>query len=325
MADLGELVDRLLRWFTVRTWTAEPDPLYEPPPLPREPSTGLRLVFLAGFAVIAAGAVCLYLSDAVATAGSWSQATLDAFGVGLVVGGLIDVLAIFGLNQVLSREQKHRELRSQAEAILHDDWASPQERSDAAGEFLRRNEKQLDMITVNRLMEISSAASPGHHLTPASPADLPPLGKLITDNPRWQYKTHSSLLGLRSGVTGVTHLRVWATATDPPGQLAVVTKYSGVLTMGGLTEERIRATLARKYKGSLVLLEHYAAAGYARSDQILDLVSVDGDRRGAGGVWPTPEEDPGHARLELWMAAYGHQILRMPASAFRSRQDEDVT
>jgi len=139
MADLGELVDRLLSWFTIqRWWTGEVQSLNDPPPLPREPSTGLRLVFLAGFVVIAAGAICLYLSDAVAAAGSWSQATLDAFGVGLVVGGLIDVLAIFGLNQILTREQKHRELRSQAEAILHDHVASPQERSDAAGEFLRR-------------------------------------------------------------------------------------------------------------------------------------------------------------------------------------------
>jgi len=310
MADLGELVDRLLSWFTIqRWWTGEVQSLNDPPPLPREPSTGLRLVFLAGFVVIAAGAICLYLSDAVAAAGSWSQATLDAFGVGLVVGGLIDVLAIFGLNQILTREQKHRELRSQAEAILHDHVASPQERSDAAGEFLRRNENQLDMVAVIRLMEISSAGPSGHHLTPASPDDLPPLGKLITDNPRWQYKMYSSLLGLRSGVTGVTHMRVWATATDPPGHLAVVTKYSGHLTMSTLTEGRIRAALARKAKGSLVLLEHYPAAGYARSDQTLDLVSVDGSPRWSS-VWPTPEEDPGHAGLELWMAAYGHQIVR---------------
>ncbi len=31
--------------------------------------------------------------------------TLDAFGVGFVVGGLVYVLAISGLNQVLAREQ----------------------------------------------------------------------------------------------------------------------------------------------------------------------------------------------------------------------------
>jgi hypothetical protein len=31
-------------------------------------------------------------------------------------------------------------------------------------------------------------------------------------------------------------------------------------------------------------------------------------------VWPTPQENPRHAGLELWMAAYGHQIVGRPAS-----------
>ena len=30
----------------------------------------------------------------------------------------------------------------------------------------------------------------------------------------------------------------------------------------------------------------------------------------------TPEDNPRHAGLELWMAAYGHQIVSRPASAF---------
>lgn len=79
---LNRVLGRLWRWFTPQ-----------------------RLVFLAGFAVIAAGIVCLYLSDAAAHPGSWWQATLDAFGVGLVVGGLINLLAISGLNQILTRAQ----------------------------------------------------------------------------------------------------------------------------------------------------------------------------------------------------------------------------
>jgi hypothetical protein len=29
-----------------------------------------------------------------------------------------------------------------------------------------------------------------------------------------------------------------------------------------------------------------------------------------------PEENPRHAGLELWMAAYGHQIVGRPASWF---------
>jgi hypothetical protein len=54
-------------------------------------------VWLAGFILIAAGIICLYLSDKVVT--GWWQGTLDAFGVGFIIGGIVDVLAISGLNQ----------------------------------------------------------------------------------------------------------------------------------------------------------------------------------------------------------------------------------
>jgi len=57
----------------------------------------LGLIAPAGIALIGAGIICLYLSDAVVH--GWWQGTLDAFGVGLTVGGLVDVLAITGLNR----------------------------------------------------------------------------------------------------------------------------------------------------------------------------------------------------------------------------------
>jgi hypothetical protein len=66
---------------------------------PRITSRGL--IILAGVALVAVGGACLYLSDAVASAGSWSQSTLDAFGVGFVVGGIVDVTAISWLNNRL--------------------------------------------------------------------------------------------------------------------------------------------------------------------------------------------------------------------------------
>ena len=53
--------------------------------------------------------------------------------------------------------------------------------------------------------------------------------------------------------------------------------------------------------------------------ETLDLVRI-----GADGsphwtrVWPTPEDNPRHAGLELWMAAYGYQIVSRPASEFDS-------
>jgi hypothetical protein len=58
--------------------------------------------------LIAAGAICLYFSEAVARANSWSANTLDAFGVGLVVGGLVDVSAIPLLDGIFGEVQRRR-------------------------------------------------------------------------------------------------------------------------------------------------------------------------------------------------------------------------
>ena len=56
---------------------------------------------LAGSMLVAVGIICLYLSGAVERTGSWWQGTLDAFGVGFIVGGIVDVTAISLLNQIL--------------------------------------------------------------------------------------------------------------------------------------------------------------------------------------------------------------------------------
>lgn len=58
-----------------------------------------RVTLLAGLLLVGAGAFCLYWSEAVARTGSWSQNTFDAFGVGLVIGGIVDVLAVSLLNE----------------------------------------------------------------------------------------------------------------------------------------------------------------------------------------------------------------------------------
>ena len=153
-------------------------------------------------------------------------------------------------------------------------------------------------------------------LTPASADDLLPLGELVADEPFWRYPT-----GL--AWEGVAHLRVWTTATDPPGHLAVVTETGAA---AGVTESapHIWAALARRYGPSLVLLEHHLAPEAGEGAETLDLIRV-----GADGsphctrVWPTPEDNPRHAGLELWMATYGHQIISKPASWFDWCQDED--
>jgi len=153
-------------------------------------------------------------------------------------------------------------------------------------------------------------------LTPASADDLPPLGDLIADDPFWRYPL-DTIAG-----QGVAHLRVWLTGGPEPGHLAVVTETG---TVAAVTESagRIWAELARRYGPSVVLLEYYPAPEAWEGAETLDLVRI-----GADGsphrlrVWPTPEESPRHAGLELWMANYGHQIVSRPACWFDWCQDE---
>jgi hypothetical protein len=81
--------------------------------------------------------------------------------------------------------------------------------------------------------------------------------------------------------------------------------------------------LAGRFGPSLVLLEHNTAPEFGAGAEILDLVRVgtDGSPHWTR-VWPTPEDNPRHAGLELWMAVYGHQIVSRPAAWFDSCQDE---
>jgi hypothetical protein len=126
-------------------------------------------------------------------------------------------------------------------------------------------------------------------LTPASAADLPPLGGLLVDDPFWQYPAW----GLAR--EGAGHLRVWVTATAAPGYLAVVTGTGGIISV---TESagRIRAGLARRYGSSIVLLEHHPAPESGEGMETLDLVRIGADGSPHWSrVWPTLEENPRHA------------------------------
>lgn len=151
-------------------------------------------------------------------------------------------------------------------------------------------------------------------LTPASADDLPPLGELVTDDPFWRYPAGAAR-------EGVAHLRMWTTAGSEPGHLAVVTGAAVSVTEAA---GQIRAELARRYGTSVVLLEHHLAPELSEGIEVLDLVRV-----GADGephwtrIWPTPEDNPRHAGLELWMATYAHQIAGRPASWFDWREGED--
>ena len=154
-------------------------------------------------------------------------------------------------------------------------------------------------------------------LTPASAQDLPPPGELVADEPFWRHPA-----GSPSG-QGVAHLRIWTTSTVPPGHLAAVTQTGSAASVTE-SARQIWAELARRYRPTLVLLEHSPAPEAGEGTEILDLVRI-----GADGsphwlrVWPTPEDNPRHAGLELWMATDGHRIVSKPATAFDWCEDTD--
>jgi hypothetical protein len=135
-------------------------------------------------------------------------------------------------------------------------------------------------------------------LTPASADDLPPLGELLVDDPFWPHQVGMAW-------EGVAHLRVWLTAGPEQSYLAVVTETGGATSVTEATG-RIWTVLSARFGPSLVLLEHHPAPESDEGAETLDLVRV-----GADGsphwtrVWPTPEDNPRHAGLELWMAAHG--------------------
>jgi hypothetical protein len=79
--------------------------------------TSRRAVWVAGFILIALGVVGLVWSHALVP--GWWQGTLQALGVGFLVGGVIDVLAISGLNRIIGAEDQRRQtLNQRAIAIL---------------------------------------------------------------------------------------------------------------------------------------------------------------------------------------------------------------
>jgi hypothetical protein len=153
-------------------------------------------------------------------------------------------------------------------------------------------------------------------LTPASPDSLQPLWKHIADEPFW--RSPLSTLGRE----GVAHLRVWLTAGPEPGQLAVVTE-TGTAALVTQSAGQIWTELARRYGPPLALLEHHLAPEAGEGAETLDLVRIDAD--GSPHwlcVWPTPEENPRHAGLELRMAVHGYQIASKPANWFDRCEDE---
>jgi hypothetical protein len=152
-------------------------------------------------------------------------------------------------------------------------------------------------------------------LTPASPSGLPPLGELILDDAFWNYPAAGEAR------EGAAHLRVWLTTGPEPGHLAVITDTgpgSSVTQSAG----HIRQQLARRHGAPLLLLEHHHAPPTGAGEETLDLVRISADGSPhRNRIWPSPEDNPRHAGLELWMATDGYRIVSESASWFDRCQD----
>jgi hypothetical protein len=107
---------------------------------------GRSPVWWSGFALIALGIGALIgsrllVSGSQAPVTGWWQGTLQALGIGLIVGGLVDVLAITGLNRVMVQRQRindswRRMLYSEGQ---HQDRAAYEK---AVDDFVSKNWRQ---------------------------------------------------------------------------------------------------------------------------------------------------------------------------------------
>jgi hypothetical protein len=121
------------------------------------------LTWLAAFALIAVGVLCLSLSGAVARSGTWWQGTWQALGVGFVVGGIVDVLAISTMNQFFSASTWHWNVEAskiiygEAKATFSselDMWG------DRARSFLRMHGDEIDPELRVRLVQVAENHPP---------------------------------------------------------------------------------------------------------------------------------------------------------------------
>jgi hypothetical protein len=87
-----------------------------------------------------------------------------AFGVGAIVGGVVDVLAISGLNAVLSGQERRREWNFEAKSILdsYNRYVDPSTKADYAydaSQILERSEGNIDRQLCTQLEEVIAEAA----------------------------------------------------------------------------------------------------------------------------------------------------------------------
>jgi hypothetical protein len=136
-----------------------------------------RVVLIAGLLLILAGGACLYMSDA--DARGWGQSTLQAFGVGLVMAGVVDVIAISGLNQAIAAGRTRQEANQEAESMLKriDALYNPDHPPSSDESWTEDRRKMIADIR-------DLLARRGDQMDPPLRSSLENLNRLIKKNPR---------------------------------------------------------------------------------------------------------------------------------------------
>jgi hypothetical protein len=158
---LTQLTRQTLTWLTWVFWRYPPT------------SASERLARLAAIAQIAAGILCLCLSGAVFT--GWWQGTLQAFGVGFTVGGVVDVLAISRLNQVIRYEDQGEQDSRRENNLKSEDFLLDLKDPETPSETLVQGDQAERLLSASggvdpqfraQLEEIARRAMP-YRLAPA--------------------------------------------------------------------------------------------------------------------------------------------------------------
>jgi hypothetical protein len=117
-----------------------------------------KLIWQSGLALIAIGILCLSLSGAVARTGSWWQGTWQALGVGFVVGGIVDVLAISFMSQYSSARQRYWNDAASELLRVANDAKAPTVVAMIASWYLAQGGNEIDPGLRRELRRLETAA-----------------------------------------------------------------------------------------------------------------------------------------------------------------------
>jgi len=124
-----------------------------------------RVVVAVGVVLFVLGVGALVWSyllahGAHALAQGWWEGTLQAMGVGFVVGGLVDVLAVTGLNRIVSADDRRRQqLNERARLVVQAEYRDEDTRREALDAFLEEHQAEIEDLAPDARKAIVSVAS----------------------------------------------------------------------------------------------------------------------------------------------------------------------